>query len=132
MKRDEVLKILADQRDTLKAFSVKSLSLFGSVARDEATEASDVDLLVEFYRPVGLFHLGVTGRPLSRNVLFQNGLWNPTAVCVTGDENTCFRSEFCVFLRENAWSDWSKHERKHQAYRLVNNVCHNEPQLGRP
>ena len=64
MKRDEVLKILADQRDTLKAFSVKSLSLFGSVARDEATEASDVDLLVEFDRPVGLFHLGVTGVPL--------------------------------------------------------------------
>ncbi|MBI2939989.1 MAG: nucleotidyltransferase family protein [Chloroflexi bacterium] len=32
-----------------------SLSLFGSVARDEAGPESDVDLLVEFSAPVGLF-----------------------------------------------------------------------------
>jgi predicted nucleotidyltransferase len=58
MKRDDVLKILAGQRDTLRQqFGVKSLALFGSVARDEATETSDVDLLVEFARPVGLFGL---------------------------------------------------------------------------
>ncbi len=36
---------------------VRSLSLFGSVARDEAAEGSDVDLLVDFDRPVGLFHV---------------------------------------------------------------------------
>jgi len=36
---------------------VKSLALFGSLARDEATPASDVDVLVEFDRPVGLFGL---------------------------------------------------------------------------
>jgi hypothetical protein len=34
---------------------VKSLELFGSVARDEAGSDSDVDFLVEFARPVGLF-----------------------------------------------------------------------------
>jgi predicted nucleotidyltransferase len=39
-------------------FGVASLALFGSVVRDEATSASDVDVLVEFDgRPVGLFHL---------------------------------------------------------------------------
>ena len=38
-------------------FGVKSLSLFGSVARNEATSVSDVDLLVEFNRPVGYFGL---------------------------------------------------------------------------
>jgi predicted nucleotidyltransferase len=48
MKKEEVLRILAANREKLKKFSVKSLSLFGSVARDEATDASDVDLLVEF------------------------------------------------------------------------------------
>lgn len=32
----------------LRKFGVRSLSLFGSVARDEATDASDLDLLVEF------------------------------------------------------------------------------------
>jgi predicted nucleotidyltransferase len=42
----------------LKAqYGVKSLSLFGSVARDEASSSSDVDLLVEFSRPVGYFGL---------------------------------------------------------------------------
>ncbi len=29
--------------------------LFGSVARDEASIGSDVDLLVEFKEPIGLF-----------------------------------------------------------------------------
>jgi uncharacterized protein len=57
MQRDNVLKILAEHRDELhQRFDVKSLALFGSVARGEATETSDVDLLVEFERPVGLFH----------------------------------------------------------------------------
>jgi predicted nucleotidyltransferase len=37
-------------------YGVKSLALFGSVARDEASPASDIDLLVEFTRPVGLLH----------------------------------------------------------------------------
>jgi uncharacterized protein len=57
MQRDNVLKILAEHRDELhQRFDIKSLALFGSVARGEATETSDVDLLVEFERPVGLFH----------------------------------------------------------------------------
>ena len=37
-------------------FGVRSLRLFGSIARGEATDASDIDLLVEFSRPVGLIH----------------------------------------------------------------------------
>lgn len=36
-------------------FGVARLALFGSVACDEARQDSDVDLLVEFDRPVGLF-----------------------------------------------------------------------------
>ena len=56
MKRDKVVKILSEHRDELQQrFGVKSLALFGSVARDEATGISDVDLLVEFDRPTGLF-----------------------------------------------------------------------------
>ena len=34
---------------------VKSLAVFGSVARDEARQDSDVDILIEFSKPVGLF-----------------------------------------------------------------------------
>ncbi len=55
VQKQEVLTLLANHQKTLKDFGVKSLILFGSVARDEAQIDSDVDLLVEFDRPVGLF-----------------------------------------------------------------------------
>ena len=56
MKRSDVLSILHEKRGELsEKYGVKSLALFGSVARDEARPDSDVDLLVEFDRPVGLF-----------------------------------------------------------------------------
>lgn len=58
MKQDVVLKILRQKSAELtRQLGVKLLLLFGSVARDEATIASDVDLLVEFSRPVGYFGL---------------------------------------------------------------------------
>lgn len=58
MTRSEVSRLLAEHRTELRdTFGVKSLALFGSVVRDEATATSDVDLLVEFDRRVGLFHL---------------------------------------------------------------------------
>jgi predicted nucleotidyltransferase len=56
MERETVLKILRGQQEELaERFGVRSLALFGSVARNQATPDSDVDLLVEFNRPVGLF-----------------------------------------------------------------------------
>jgi len=57
MKRDEVLAILAAHREPLQRLGVKSLTLFGSVARDEARPDSDVDLLVEFNQQGGFFQL---------------------------------------------------------------------------
>ena len=48
MKRDATLKVLAAHREELRAMGVERLSLFGSVARDEAVEGSDIDILVEF------------------------------------------------------------------------------------
>ena len=55
MRRDEALAILAAHQEQLKDYGVKSLALFGSVARNEARPESDVDLLVEFSQPVDLF-----------------------------------------------------------------------------
>jgi len=48
MRRDEVIALLQEHRAEIDAFGVKSLALFGSVARDEARPDSDVDVLVEF------------------------------------------------------------------------------------
>ena len=56
-RRDEVLAIVASHRQQLQAMGVKSLELFGSVARDNANVDSDIDFLVEFDRPVGYFAL---------------------------------------------------------------------------
>lgn len=53
--REEILRILKGHRSDLERMGVKSLALFGSAVRGEAREDSDVDLLVEFQRPVGLF-----------------------------------------------------------------------------
>lgn len=49
MWRDEALSILREHAEELKSsYSVRTLSLFGSVARNEAGPESDVDILVEF------------------------------------------------------------------------------------
>ncbi len=55
MRRDEALQILKSHKQELTKFDVKSLAIFGSVARDEAGPESDVDILVEFAKPIGLF-----------------------------------------------------------------------------
>ena len=52
MRRADVIALLAARRDEIvRQFGVRSLSLFGSMARDEARPNSDVDLLVEFEGP---------------------------------------------------------------------------------
>ncbi|NJM75667.1 MAG: nucleotidyltransferase family protein [Acaryochloridaceae cyanobacterium RU_4_10] len=57
MRRNDVITLVKAHRNTLIQLGVKSLDLFGSVARDEACSNSDVDFLVEFDRPSGLFQL---------------------------------------------------------------------------
>lgn len=47
MTCNEIVETLAQHRDELRRFGVKSLAVFGSAARGEATDASDLDFLVE-------------------------------------------------------------------------------------
>lgn len=46
--KDRVLKLIADNRNTIKSLGVRKLGLFGSFVRDEQDDRSDVDLIVEF------------------------------------------------------------------------------------
>ncbi len=46
----EILKIIEENREKIRGYSVRRLGLFGSLARGEATEASDIDFVVEFDR----------------------------------------------------------------------------------
>ncbi|MES9884571.1 MAG: nucleotidyltransferase domain-containing protein [Sedimenticola sp.] len=53
-QHQDILKVLKDRkRELFDKYHITRLGLFGSVARDEATEASDVDIVVEM--PPDLF-----------------------------------------------------------------------------
>ncbi len=73
MNRSEVLQTLrAHQARLAEQFGVAGLTLFGSVARDQATDASDIDILAEFesapswreYFGAQAYLEGVLGRPV--------------------------------------------------------------------
>ena len=52
MNRDEVLNVLrAHKAPLVQRFGVVGLALFGSIVRDQATDDSDVDILVKFDSP---------------------------------------------------------------------------------
>ncbi len=52
---DKIQKTLSRHSAEIRAkFPVKSLAVFGSVARGSARSDSDIDILVEFSRPVGI------------------------------------------------------------------------------
>jgi predicted nucleotidyltransferase len=51
MTRKDVISLIRKHRVQLNQLGVKSLSIFGSVARGEERPESDVDVLVEFNGP---------------------------------------------------------------------------------
>ena len=51
---DIIASLKQIKEDLSQRFAVKEIGIFGSVAREEQTDASDIDLLVEFSRPVSL------------------------------------------------------------------------------
>jgi predicted nucleotidyltransferase len=55
MRRDEAIKLLASNLSDLRSqYQVTDLSIFGSVARNQASPSSDIDLLVDFAKTPGL------------------------------------------------------------------------------
>lgn len=80
MKCDEVLEILRSHQSQLREHGIASLSVFGSVVRDAAVDSSDVDLLVEFNRPVGLFAFVRTRRYLAELLGCEVDLVTPDAL----------------------------------------------------
>lgn len=49
MKKQQLLKILENHKTILQEkYGVTKLALFGSIARDKATETSDIDILISF------------------------------------------------------------------------------------
>ncbi len=55
MKREAVISELANhRREMCGRFAIRRLALFGSTARDEASDQSDIDMLVVFVGPATL------------------------------------------------------------------------------
>ncbi|HEX3525949.1 MAG TPA: nucleotidyltransferase family protein [Thermoanaerobaculia bacterium] len=55
LTKEVVLRRLRESRPQLTAqFGVQRIGLFGSFARETAQESSDIDLIVELRRPIGL------------------------------------------------------------------------------
>jgi predicted nucleotidyltransferase len=46
--REEILKILEENQNVIHGYGVRRLGLFGSCARGECNEVSDLDFVVEF------------------------------------------------------------------------------------
>ena len=55
-RREDAIAILREQM-ILSKFGIKSLYLFGSVARNEEKISSDIDILYNFDSPISLFKL---------------------------------------------------------------------------
>ena len=52
----EIERIVKENKLVLtKRFKVKEIGIFGSIVRGEHKETSDIDILVEFKKPIGLF-----------------------------------------------------------------------------
>jgi predicted nucleotidyltransferase len=78
--REEILQCLRESTSLLNTFGVGRLSLFGSFARDEGLADSDVDLLVEFKRPIGLFDFVRLQRELGERIGRRVELVTPAAL----------------------------------------------------
>lgn len=82
MNRQQALKTLSANRNVLNRFSVQDVYIFGSVARDESRDDSDVDILVEFQADakVGLFQFSRLQRFLSELLECDVDLATPDAL----------------------------------------------------
>ncbi len=48
MRKQDAIRCLREHADAIKAIGATSMYLFGSAARDEAREASDLDLFIDY------------------------------------------------------------------------------------
>jgi predicted nucleotidyltransferase len=95
LQRDNVLAILRQHKaDLCDRYGLISLGIFGSVARDEAREDSDLDVIVKLSKPnlfalvhlreelisllgcqVDIVHESQTLRPFFRKVIERESIW---------------------------------------------------------
>lgn len=48
LTKKDIFQTIIDHKDEIKSFGVTEIGLFGSYVRNEQTEASDIDILVDY------------------------------------------------------------------------------------
>ena len=79
MQKEKILNLLRKNRKIIRQFGVKRIGIFGSVARDEASEKSDIDIVVEFERGKATF------RNVARLIDFLQNLFGKEIDLLTPD-----------------------------------------------
>jgi len=57
--KEKVFKIIRDNKDMIKGYGVSSVAVFGSFVNGKPGKKSDVDLLVQFYKPTFKNYFGL-------------------------------------------------------------------------
>ena len=55
MKKEEILRRIRENREKIRSFGVRRIGIFGSAVREEMTEKSDIDVVVEFEKGKATF-----------------------------------------------------------------------------
>ena len=50
LTKQEIFKTIQDNKEAIKSFGVTQIGLFGSYVRDEQTEESDIDFLIDIIK----------------------------------------------------------------------------------
>ena len=50
LTKQDIFKTIIDNKETIKSFGVTEIGLFGSYVRNEQTEDSDIDFLVDIIK----------------------------------------------------------------------------------
>lgn len=82
MSRYIINEIAEKIRHVAEAYDIDKIYIFGSYARDEATENSDIDLYVEFSAPLGLRYCSFVSDieeclGVRVDIITKNALYNP-------------------------------------------------------
>ncbi len=79
--KEEILKILEKELPYLKEkFNVKTIGVFGSYVRGMQKKESDIDILIEFQKPVGFFEFIELEDYLSEKLGIKVDLVTPDAL----------------------------------------------------